>query len=1161
MTAKRANDRKSPNAATGTATGTAAGATAGATAGAGYYRFPTIHGDTVIFTSEEDLWQVPATGGTARRLTAGQGTARFPRISPDGTTVAFSGTEEGPMEVFVMPVTGGQPRRLTFHGVAALVCGWDPDGNILYATPAQQHTMRFTTIFRVSPTGGRPEELPLGSALTVSYGPDGSVVLGRYGMVGREPAYWKRYRGGTAGDLWIDAKGNGEFRRLLELQGNLTHPLWVGDRIYFTSDHEGVGNLYSTLPDGTDLQRHTSHDDYYVRHPSSDGKRIVYHAGADLFIYDPATRETLPVAVDYPSPRTERNRKYVAGARYLDEYSPHPEGHLLATVVRGKGYHMGLFEGPAIQHGEADGVRYRLAQWLPAPEAPATEGAAPVAGGAATPNGGADGAATPGAGAGGPGDGRKDAAKPSTSLAFVSDLEGEERIEIHEGAPGAEITRFSDIDLGWIQIMKAAPKGRRLAVANHRCRLFVVDVDGGTSTLVDESSHFLIRDVAWSPDGRWLAYAYRQSSHVQVIKLHNVETGESVVATPPLLRDSSPVFDPDGKYLYFISDRDLDPVYDSVHFDLSFPKGSKPFLITLRKDVPNPFLPQPEPDGAGNGSSGDGARTGADAKNGDGDSDSEKEAEEKIEVDVDGIQDRILAFPVEDAIYDTLDAISGKLLYTTLPIEGARKMNLFGGGTPPAKATLSAFDFKTRTSDVLIPGITSFALSADRKTMIYRVGNKLRYVAAGEKPDEKSAQEGPGRKSGWIDLSRIKVSVIPPLEWRQMFREAWRMQRDNFWNADMSDVDWVAVYDRYEPLLNRVSSREEFSDLMWEMQGELGTSHAYEMGGDYPESPQYRQGFLGADLSFDATKKLWRIDRVLRGDVWDPEAGSPLAKPGVNVSDGETLLAVNGAPVDDGQSPAELLVNRANTEVALTVGAPDGSEARTVVVKTLGSEFPMRYRDWVENNRRRVHEATDGKVGYIHVPNMIAEGYAEFHRSFLPETDREGLVIDVRFNAGGHVSALLLEKLARRRVAYVTTRWFGVEPWPNDAPPRPMVAVTNERAGSDGDIFSHSFKLLGLGPLIGKRTWGGVIGIWPRQSLVDRTITTQPEFSFWFEDVGWRVENYGTDPDIEVEITPQDYGAGRDPQLERAIQEVEKIRSGYVAKKPSLDDRPSLRLK
>ncbi len=1096
---------------------------------AGYYRFPTINGDFIVFASEGDLWRVPAAGGTAQRFTAGYGQARFPRFSPDGRLLAFSGSEEGPMEVFVMPAEGGEPRRLTYHGSVALVCGWDLDGNILYASPSGRHTMRFTSIFRVSPSGGQPEKLPIGPALTVSFGPQGGLVLGRYGMVSREPAYWKRYRGGTAGDIWVDAHGTGDFERLISLEGNLTHPLWIGDRIYFTSDHEGVGNLYSTRPDGGELTRHSNHDDYYVRHPSSDGRRIIYHAGADLYLYEPSAEDSgggKPIHVDYPSPRSGRSRKYVKAAQYLDEYAPHPKGHLLAAVTRGKSFHMGLFEGPAIQHGDPDGVRYHNIQWLAAAAEP-----------------------------------QEAAANDEPALAMVSDAEGEERIEIHEGFPAGSVRRLSSLELGSIQRMWAAPKGRRVAVTNHRSQLFIVDVDAETAVTVDESDHFLIRNVAWSADGGWIAYSFQQSHHVGVIKLYNVETGEQAVATPPLLEDHLPTFDPDGKYLYFISARDLNPVYDSIHFDLGFPRAMKPYLLTLRRDVPNPFLPQPEPPKE----TGDGADNGADAPAGsedgeasDGSSEASEGSTERVEIDLEGIQERVVALPLEDAIYTQLEAIPGKLLYTTRPIEGAKSMSLFGGGEPPAKQTLAAFDFKTQSSETLVSGITSFSVSADRKTLLYRAGNKLRYIPSGEKADEKTAAEGPGRKSGWINPARIKVSVVPPAEWRQMFREAWRMQRDNFWNADMSDVDWPAVYKRYEPLLDRVSTRGEFSDLMWEMQGELGTSHAYEIGGDYPAGRNYRQGFLGADLSVESRSGRWRIDRVVRGDSWDDESGSPLAKPGINVHDGDYLLAVNGTAVGADRSPGELLVNQAGSEVALTIETQDDAPTtRTVVVKTLGSEFPIRYRDWVESNRRRIHEATEGRIGYIHVPNMVADGYAEFHRSFLAEIDREGLIVDVRYNGGGHVSALLLEKLARRRVAYVTTRWFGVEPWPDDAPPRPMVAVTNEQAGSDGDIFSHSFKLLGLGPLIGKRTWGGVVGIYPRKQLVDRTITTQPEFSFWFEDVGWRVENYGTDPDIEVEIRPQDYGAGRDPQLVRAIEEVKKIHAAHKPKKPSLEDRPS----
>jgi tricorn protease len=373
----------------------------------------------------------------------------------------------------------------------------------------------------------------------------------------------------------------------------------------------------------------------------------------------------------------------------------------------------------------------------------------------------------------------------------------------------------------------------------------------------------------------------------------------------------------------------------------------------------------------------------------------------------------------------------------------------------------------------------------------------------------------------------------------------------------MSDVDWQEVYERYLPLLERVSTRAEFSDLMWEMQGELGTSHAYEIGGDYPDRPNYALGFLGADMAFDAKRGLWRIEHVIKGDPANEEESSPLARAGALVPDGSTLRAIDGRRLDGENSPGELLLNRAGSEVALTVGDGEGENTHVVPIKTLSSDLQARYREWVEENRRNVHEATEGRAGYIHIPDMTPTGYAEFHRSFLPEVDREGLVVDVRFNGGGHVSNLLLEKLARRRLAYVVTRWFGMEPWPDDSPAGPMVALTNEYAGSDGDIFSHSFKLLKLGPLVGVRTWGGVIGIMPRRRLVDRSLTTQPEFSFWFVDAGWDVENYGTEPDIHVDIAPQDYAAGRDPQLERGLEELNAQLKDFAPPKPDLSTRPS----
>ena len=424
-----------------------------------------------------------------------------------------------------------------------------------------------------------------------------------------------------------------------------------------------------------------------------------------------------------------------------------------------------------------------------------------------------------------------------------------------------------------------------------------------------------------------------------------------------------------------------------------------------------------------------------------------------------------------------------------------------------------------------------------------RFGRRLRLVKTGEKADERTEKDPPGRDSGWVDLSRLRVLVEPPAEWAQMLREGWRLMRDHFWRKDMSGSDWPGLYKRYAPLVDSVGSRSEFSDLVWEMIGELGTSHCYEMGGDYRPEPRYDIGHLGAEYEWSG--RGWKVKRLIRGDAWDEDGGSPLAAPGVGIKEGDVIVAIEGKPAAKETPPGALLLNRAGAEVWLTLAG-----RRRVSVKTLYDETRTRYRDWVDANRRRVHEATKGRVGYVHVPDMGPGGFAEFHRAYLAEVDREALIIDVRFNGGGHVSQLLLEKLARKRIGFDVQRWGQPMPYPGDSPAGPLVALTNESAESDGDIFSHCFKLMKLGPLIGKRTWGGVVGIWPRHFLADGSVTTQPEFSFWFKDVGFGVENYGTDPDEVVELLPQDLAKGRDPQLARGIDRALELLKKHVALKP-----------
>jgi tricorn protease len=429
-------------------------------------------------------------------------------------------------------------------------------------------------------------------------------------------------------------------------------------------------------------------------------------------------------------------------------------------------------------------------------------------------------------------------------------------------------------------------------------------------------------------------------------------------------------------------------------------------------------------------------------------------------------------------------------------------------------------------------------------------------VNAGEKP--KDSSDKTTREAGWLDLERIRVSIEPRAEWRQMYREAWRLQRDQFWTEDMASVDWNRVNEIYEPLLDRVATRGEFSDLLWEMQGELGTSHAYEYGGDYRPAPSYDMGVLGAHYEWDPEAGGYRITRILQGDPGEPGKDSPLNRVGADIRVGDVILTIGGQHLTETVTPDQALVHQAGLEVQLTLASRDGGEPRRVSVKTLSTERPIRYREWVDTNRKRVHEATDGRIGYLHIPDMGAAGYAEFHRGFLVEAHRDGLIVDVRYNGGGHVSQLLLEKLGRKRLGYDVERWGAIKPYPDESIVGPMVAITNEHAGSDGDVFSHCFKLLGLGPLVGKRTWGGVVGVWPRHALVDGTLTTQPEFAFWFEDVGWSLENHGTVPDVELDIKPQDYAAHRDPQLEQAIAMTLEALKAHPPEKPDFSKRPNL---
>jgi tricorn protease len=1041
------------------------------------------------------------------RLTTTAAGCAFPRISPDGKQVAFVGREDGPPEVYIIRNFGAAPERLTYMGSSRLqVSGWSADGaNILFTADAMAPFARTMLGYQVSSSGGAPWPLGLGTLVSVAMSEGGATVIG---VNNDDPSGWKRYRGGQAGAIWIDTRRNGTYKRILErLKGNIVAPMFIGNRLYFASDHEGVANIYSCRTNGSDVRKHTHHKEYYVRYPSSDGERIVYTAGADIWVYDPETDANRCLELTVPKMTRQSERKFVPAVSYLETYSPHPEGHSVALIARGQAIVRPNWDGHATQHGAGNKVRYRLIQWL-------------------------DG----------------------DSFVVVNDAQGFERLEIHRADQSKNPVLVTHNDLG--RFVEICNSSNLLAFTTHKNNLMLLDLHTKEVQQVDSSTSGQIRDLSWSPDGQWLAYTWPSSTGgASRIRAYNVKTERVQDVTREVLSDRAPTWDPEGKYLYFVSKRTFKPIRDAVKYDLGFVVAEKLCAIALRKDVSSPFLQEARPL----------VRT---------DRETKIEALQEVgdvEVDFDGIEDRLICFPDQNVgigTYAQVIAVKGRVLYVSYDalqagLEESQNNSWVQPEYPSRHCTLWLYDFEQQrqvfvASDVSQVRLTNkgefaFFLWGEGEGVL-RLFDPLQDIEQDLEETSEPSNEF-SRRSGLINLNEIEVSVNPPDEWAQMYHEAWRLQLQHFWDSGMSGVDWDVVRERYSRLLPRIRTRLELSDLICEMQGELGTSHAYEGEGDYPSSPRYCQGSLGAQFGWSAEAGGYEILEILRGEPGNAEADSPLAALGLGVTVGDIILAVDGQSVSAVDPLEKLLVNKGGKKVGILVKDSLGNR-RSVTVQTLYSEDQLRYRAWVDTNRRYVHEQTDGKVGYVHVPDMMEGGYAEFFRGYQLEHVKDGLVVDFRYNGGGNVSSLILQVLSRKVVGYDVPRWSDPSTYPYEAMPGPKVGITNQFAGSDGDNISQAFKLARIGPLVGTRTWGGIIGINPTHTLVDGTVTTVPEFAGWFDDVGWDVENHGAEPDYDVEITPADAREGRDPQLDKAIELVLAELEANPVSKPDFTQRP-----
>jgi tricorn protease len=673
----------------------------------GYYLHPTISGDTIVFASDEDLWSVPVRGGTARRLTRSSGIATRPRLSPDGSRVAYVGVEEGYPEVYVMDSDGGEGTRLTRLSAATLVLGWTPDGKkVIYATIGGRSNRRLFDVYAVDGSGGAAERVPVGPAVALDYGPDGSVVIGRGS--GLDPSWWKRYRGGRIGEIWIDRAGGGEFEKLVETGGNLAAPLWCGDRIYFHSDHEGVGNLYSTTISGNDLRRHTNHRDFYLRSPSGDAKSIVYSAGGDVYCFDTGKDRTSIVEIDFPSQRSKRARKFVSPSRFFESADIHPEGHTLCLTARGRPLVMSHWEGAVRQVGKTTNrIRYRLSRWLS--------------------------------------DGRR--------VLTVSDEGGEESLEIY-GEDGERTTRLDGLDIGRPVRLKVSPKNEEVLLSNHRGELILVDLEKKEARVIAKSRFGRIAGFDYSPDGRFAAFGFPESRKKTAVMLCELAKGTVTKVADPVLADVEPSFDLDGKYLYFLSYGGFDPVRDVLDFAYGFPRGIQLKLVTLQRDLPSPFVAIPKSPAGGPPAPGAGAGgTNSKGEENPGEvekKDEEDSDEEATEIHLDSIEKRVVLFPVQAGDYTQIAGLAGgKVLYTAMPVQGLIGRSWLPS-EPEAKGTLMCFDFDSGKEEPLAPGITRFELDPTRKVIALQAGGKLRVLPAGQKPAERTGgSTSAGQRSLW----------------------------------------------------------------------------------------------------------------------------------------------------------------------------------------------------------------------------------------------------------------------------------------------------------------------------------------------------------------------------------------------------------------------------
>ncbi|WP_181918237.1 MULTISPECIES: S41 family peptidase [unclassified Wenzhouxiangella] len=1054
-------------------------------------RFPDVHGERVVFSYGGDLWSAPIDGGSAWRLTAHPGLELFPKFSPDGRWIAFTGQYGGDEQVYIMSSSGSEPEQLTWYpasgplparwGYDNQVYGWTPDSeSVLFRSYRDAWGSSTAGLYTVPRRGGLPEPLPMPVSGAGTFTDDGEHVF--YSPLFRDFRTWKRYEGGWAQDLWLFDLEAGEARQITDHERTERDPMWIDGQGYFVSDREGTLNLYRVDPDSGEIEQLTTHEDFDVRWASAGSEgQIVYELGGRLRVFDTRDGSDTGIEITVPDDGINRRERVIDVSDQIQSARLSPTGKRVLFEARGNLFNVPVGEGVVRNLTGRSTAHDREADWSPDGE----------------------------------------------SIVFVSDAAGEEEIYIMP-ADGSEEPRAltSDNETRFYD-PRFAPDGEHIAVSDKDGYIYVVGTDGdGALERVARDDSWRNRDYTWSPDGQWLAFSLTEKSGLRALHLYSVADEETRRLTEGLFSEYQPAFSPDGDYLYFLADREFAPQISGREWNYATNRTTGIYAFILDSSAENPFAPE------------DAEETGMsiDGENGNGKEDENGDADSATQIDFDGLADRVIRVPVEAGNYMALSVAENGILF------GERDA-FYYGRAPAVPPRLKLFKFEDRKVTDFASDIAAADPSMDGKQVLIRSGSSWKVYPI--------AKEGDGSED--VDTAGMQARIDPVAEWATIFDEVWRRFRDHFYVANMHGYDWEGLRERYRPLLEHVAHRSDLNYVMGEMVAELNVSHAYVSGGDerLPDRPSV--ALLGA--RFETDNGRYRVSRILEGQNDEPRYRSPLTESGVDIAEGDYILAVNGQALTAEDNIFRRLMLPSGEALALTVSdRASGEDKREVLVEPIDSESDLFYLAWVLDNHRRVTEATDGRVGYLHVPDMGPKGIREFIKWFYGQIRKEGLVIDVRSNGGGNVSQMLIERLSRKPLSLGYSRTQpNVSTYPNQAFNGHMAAILDENSASDGDIFPWQFRNAGLGPLIGKQSWGGVIGITSHGPVIDGGSVNVPEFGFLNTEGEWVIEGEGVEPDIEVENDPASVIAGEDPQLERAIEEVMKQ---IEADPPSFPERP-----